>query len=107
MFYFLTRISPLYTVFLSNDYTKLYNSKCYGIKLFNNDMYSELTLKKVSQISLYLIIVNTINIILLNVMLALISFYLYKISYITNDFTPGIFIELNYYTFTNLLAEKL
>lgn len=69
--------------------------------------YSEMTFRDVAQNSISLIIVNIVDVLFLDAIVALVAIVIYKISDILLIILfPGIFIELSYYVFNKMLEKK-
>lgn len=108
IFYFSTSISPLYTgLFYLMIILGFVIINAMEISFLLMAKYPELTFKEVAQNSVSLIVVNIIDTLLLNVILGLITYTLYKISgVLILILLPGIAIELNYYFFNKMLKKK-
>lgn len=106
--YFSTSISPIHTglfyLFLILSFW-LINSLL--MSLYIDSTHEGLTFKENIQNSLALTIVNIVDILLMDIILGLVFFALYKMSFILIILLfPGIFIEIYYYFFTRILAKK-
>lgn len=108
IFYFSTSINPIYTALF-------YLMLIIGFVIVNAmylsfllmAKYPQLSFKNVAQNSIALVVVNIVDILFLDVLLALIALLFYKVSAILLVILlPGIFIKLSYYIFTRILDKK-
>ena len=108
IFYFSTSISPIYTalfyIVLIIGFV-IVNAMYLSFLLMAK--YPQLSFKNVAQNSIALVVVNIVDILFLDVLLALIALLFYKVSAILLVILlPGIFIKLSYYIFTRILDKK-
>ncbi|BFL71624.1 hypothetical protein [Anaerococcus nagyae] len=108
IFYFSTSISPIFTALF---YLILILSfiiiNAIELSFLLMAKYSEMTFRDVAQNSISLIIVNIVDVLFLDAIVALVAIVIYKISDILLIILfPGIFIDLSYYIFNKMLDKK-
>lgn len=108
LFYFSTNLSPLFTgLFYIILILSFIIINAIELSFLIMEKYPEMTFKEVVQNSLALVVVNVVDILFLDVLMAIIGYFLYKISGILLIILlPGIFIDLSYYIFNKMLDKK-
>lgn len=77
------------------------------MSFFIKIMYPSLNLKENIQNSISLIVVNIVDILLLDILIGITTYFLNKISFILLILVfPGIYIELTYYVYKKILEKK-